>query len=208
MTSVALSRLRAAVRTLSKDDLLVDCRLITPGDEDSLSRDEIDSIAAPNMDAQRASGAARIVARELLAQLGSSVIELRKGWTGAAVWPEGFTGSMAHDAALAAAAVGRLRAVRGIGLDLEAATPLAADMMDLVLTPAELQRVGGDALQAKSVFVAKEAIYKALNPLDGRFLEYHDISVDLPGERAVTRSGKIIDLRFCKSTHIVALAIV
>ncbi len=134
---------------LSQPDLLVDCRLIAPGDENSLSPEEIESLSSPNADAQRASGAARFVARDLLAQLGAAQGALLKGWTGAPLWPEGFTGSLAHDSTVAAAAVGRLRAVRGIGLDVELAEPLAADMIELVLTPAERQRIGDDAMQAK-----------------------------------------------------------
>ena len=206
--TAAASHFRDAVRALSRDGLLVDCRPITAGDETTLSPEEIESITPANDQAQRESGAARLVARDLLAQLGAPSGALLKGWAGGAVWPEGFTGSLAHDGTFAVAAVARLRTVRGVGIDLERAAPLVPDMMELVLTPAERQRIGDDPLQAKQAFVAKEAIYKALNPLDGRFLEYHDISVDLDGQRAVTRAGRAIELRFCKSAHIVALAVV
>lgn len=46
---------------------------------------------------RRASGAARIVARQLLARLGCAQTELPKESSGAPRWPFGVVGSLAHE---------------------------------------------------------------------------------------------------------------
>ena len=56
--------------------------------------------------------------------------------------------------------------------------------------------------------MAKEAAYKAVYPLDQTFLEHHDVAVDLPARTAKVRSGRIVDLRFSISTHLVALGFI
>jgi 4'-phosphopantetheinyl transferase EntD len=208
MIGAATPSLQQALKSLAPPNLLIDCRPIASGDEFALLPEEAESMATRSVKARRASGAARIVARELLARLGFPSCTLPKGPTGAPLWPADIIGSLAHDTTIAAAAVARTRDVRGVGIDIEPAGPLSADMIGLVVTPAERQRIENDPVRAKHLFVAKEAIYKALHPLDGRFLEYHDISVDLPGNRALTRNGRAIELRFHLSAHIVALALV
>jgi 4'-phosphopantetheinyl transferase EntD len=55
-------------------------------------------------------------------------------------------------------------------------------------------------------FVAKEAAYKAVYPLDQVWLGHHDVEVDLANQQATVRNGRIVKLRFCISTHLVALA--
>ena len=64
---------------LAPPGLLIGHRLISAGDEDALLNEEAASIASPAMTARRASGAARIVARQLLAQLGHGRAPLPKG---------------------------------------------------------------------------------------------------------------------------------
>jgi len=207
-TEVEPSKLQQSISSWSRPGILVDCRTIVAGDEDSLLETEARSIAQASPLARRASASARIVARALLQRLGLPPAALPKGASSAILWPEGVTGALAHDAEIAVAAVGLMREVRGIGIDIEPAGPLGLDLDALVMTAAERQRTGNDPLQAKLVFVVKEAIYKALNPIDGRFLEYHDISVDLPGQRAITRHGRALEIRTCVSSHLVALALI
>ena len=43
--------------------------------------------------------------------------------------------------------------------------------------------------------------------LDGIFLEFHDIEVDLAGRKALTRTGRAVELRYCVSTHLLVLAL-
>jgi 4'-phosphopantetheinyl transferase EntD len=126
--------------------------------------------------------------------------------SGAPLWPEGVAGSFAHDQTIAVAAAGLRRDVGAVGVDVEPATPLPADMLDLVTTAQERIGIDGDPLRGRVLFVVKEAIYKAVHPLDGKFLDYHDIEVDLSGQKARTRTGRAVNIRACRATHVVAVA--
>jgi 4'-phosphopantetheinyl transferase EntD len=114
---------------------------------------------------------------------------------------------MAHDDRIAVATVGLLRDLRSIGIDVEPAVPLSADMLELVATPRELRNIAGDPLRGKLLFAAKEAAYKAAYPLDRVFLEFRDIEIDLAARRAITRTGRALALRYFVSSHMVALAL-
>jgi 4'-phosphopantetheinyl transferase EntD len=194
------------MNALAPPGLLVGHRLISPGDEDALLAEEAASIA-PVVGARRASAAARIVARQLLAQLGHARAPLPKSASGAPIWPAGIAGSLAHDEKVAVAAVGRQRDVGSVGIDIEPAVLLPPDMLALIATPQELRKIADDPLRGKLLFVVKEAVYKAVYPLDRVFLEFHDIEVDLAAGKAVTRGGRVIALRYCLSSHVVVLAL-
>jgi 4'-phosphopantetheinyl transferase EntD len=198
--------LAEALKSLALPGLLIGHRLISAGDENALLPEEASSIPSSVPARRRASGAARIVARELLTQLGFPRQAIPKAASGAPVWPPGITGSFAHDERVAVAAVARISETGSIGLDVEPALPLPADVFGLVVSPAEKAALGGDMLRARLLFAAKEAVYKALAPLDGRFLEYSDIEVDIAGGRASVKGGRNVSLKFCVSTHLVALA--
>jgi 4'-phosphopantetheinyl transferase EntD len=84
---------------------------------------------------------------------------------------------------------------------------LPADMVELIATPQELRAIGGDPLKARLLFAAKEAVYKALNPLDRRFLEFPDIELDLATRTATTLSGRSVPINYCLSPRIVVVAL-
>lgn len=208
MFAAAFPTLEQALAMLSRPDLLVGYRSIKDGDEFALEQEEAASFTARNIKTRRASGAARIVARDLMVRLGFRPRALPKGPTGAPIWPEGITGSLAHDDGIAVAAVTSARSITGVGIDLESAEALAADLMDLVVTPQERTQIGSDALHGKLLFTTKEAVYKAVHPLDGLFLEFSDIQVDLAGHKAITRNGRVVEIRFCTAAdRTIALAL-
>ncbi|HET9902898.1 MAG TPA: 4'-phosphopantetheinyl transferase superfamily protein [Xanthobacteraceae bacterium] len=188
--------------------VLVAHRLILCGDDDTLLPEEAATMTVAQPARRRASGAARLIARELLSRLGCAPGPLPKTAAGAPLWPRGVVGSLAHDDRVALAAVARQRDVSGLGIDVEPATALPAELLDLVATPREQRRLGGDLRQARLLFAAKEAVYKALHPRDGVFLEFHEIEVDLAAAEATVRSGSTCRLRFCRAAHFVALALV
>jgi len=131
---------------------------------------------------------------------------LPKGPSGAPIWPPGIVGSLAHDHRIAVAAVARRAAADALGIDVEPAGPLPADLLDVVATARERLVLYRDPSLGRLLFAAKEAIYKAINPLDGVFLEYHDIEIDLAGRRATTRNGRTLVLHMVCSAHVVVLA--
>lgn len=199
--------LRHALDSLAQPGLLIGYRLIAPGDEDALLEAEAASIASPVLAVRRASGAVRIVARQLMGQLGYARCPLPKSETGAPIWPAGIVGSLAHDDRVAVAAVGMQRSAGGVGIDIEPAVRLPPDMLELILTPQELSRIADAPLGGRLHFAIKEAVYKAVYPLDRLFLEFSDIEVDLAGRKAVTRTGRVVTFRYSVSSYVVALAL-
>ncbi len=65
-----------------------------------------------------------------------------------------------------------------IGVDVEPALPLPAEIIhDIACHPAERAFVDGDAVGARLLFCAKEAVFKACFPVDERFLEHADVAL-------------------------------
>jgi 4'-phosphopantetheinyl transferase EntD len=197
--------LAAALATLAVAGVRIGHRVIQPGDEKVLFETEAKTVSALP-DKRRASGSARIVGRALLKELGVAEQPIPRRISGAPLWPDGVTGSFAHDHLVAVAALAPSRDVAALGIDVEPAVALPADMLDLVSTPKERLGIDGDPMRGRVLFVVKEAVYKAVHPHDGKFLDYHDIEVDLAANKAVTRTGHTLDLRYCVSTHVVAVA--
>jgi 4'-phosphopantetheinyl transferase EntD len=155
---------------------------------------------------RRASGAARIIARDLLAKIGLPRCALPRGNGGAPIWPAGIVGSMSHDSRVAVAAVARRRDVSALGIDIEPAEILPSDLLELVATAQERTEIHNDPCRGRLLFAAKEAVYKAVYPLDHTFLEYHDVQIDLSLGRGFVRGGRSVELRFCVSSHLLVVA--
>jgi 4'-phosphopantetheinyl transferase EntD len=199
--------LQRDIESLAVPGLLIGHRLISPGDEDALLDAEAASIASAVIEVRRASGAARIVARGLLAQLGCSGIAVPRGASGEPIWPAGMSGSLAHDERVAVAAVGKRSEIGTVGIDVEPAEVLPPEMLELIATPQELRKIAADPLRGRLLFAVKEAVYKAVFPRDREFLEFRDIEVDLAARKAVTRTGHALALRFCISSRVLAVAL-
>ena len=90
------------------------------------------------------------------------------------VWPDGAVGSITHAAGIAIAAVASTTRYRGIGIDLEAVDAVSEKVATRIAASHETpDRPGGGAL----VFSAKEAIYKAVNPLVGEYLPFRAVEI-------------------------------
>jgi len=155
---------------------------------------------------RRASGAARIVARQLLAQVGLPGCAVPKAKSGAPIWPNGVVGSMSHDSSVAVAAVALRRDFSALGIDVEPAEALPPDLLDLVATAQEKAKIDEDPYHGRLLFAAKEAVYKAVYPLDQMFLDHHDVQVSLTDRQACVRSRRVVELRFCISKHLLVIA--
>ncbi|HEX9169187.1 MAG TPA: 4'-phosphopantetheinyl transferase superfamily protein [Roseiarcus sp.] len=157
---------------------------------------------------RRASGAARIVAKALLVELGASPgVELLRSASGAPLWPPGFVGSLTHDREYAAAAVAPTPSILGVGIDIEPPLPLPEELLDRIATPDERKQLKGDLVSARLLFCMKEAVYKATNPIDGVFLEHHDVEVSLESSVAVTASGHSLRIHAMARPRLIALAL-
>lgn len=134
--------------------------------------------------------AGRRAARAAMAALGVPGQVLPMGRDRAPLWPEGLCGSISHGGGACIAVAGRCPPLRALGVDLEPARPLPAELWSEICTPIELDwlhahppaRRGG---LARIVFVAKEAAFKAQYAVSGALFGFDGLSLTLdPGEGA------------------------
>jgi 4'-phosphopantetheinyl transferase EntD len=194
-----------ALDALAPPGILIGHRIIQDGDENALLDDETEAFAGSVIKVRRASGAARIVARSLMERLGRTPQPIMKGAGGAPIWPAGLVGSLAHNSEIAVAALAEAGRFRSIGIDIEATEPLDLDLIELVATPRERERLAAP-LDGRLLFAVKEAVYKAAYPLDGRFLDHHDVEVGFDPEVATIRGGRELRFRYTLFPYIVVLA--
>jgi 4'-phosphopantetheinyl transferase EntD len=121
-------------------------------------------------------------------------------------WPPGWTGSLSHSDRYAAAAVARRGDIAGIGIDIEPADPLPGEIRDAVIVQSEFGPFATVEFADRIVFCAKEASYKAVYPLDRRFLEFDGMSVNLDTGTAETSYGRRVSLSIHVDHRIVVLA--
>jgi len=202
------SGLQKSFDALALPGVVLGHRLIVPGDDLELRPDEKAAFSKSVEKVRRASGAARIVARRLMAQLGYPEQSVTKSAGGAPIWSPGLVGSLAHSSDVAVAALARHADFASLGIDIEPAEPLHAHLLDLVATPTERHAIAHDPCGGRLLFVIKEAVYKAVYPLDAIFLEHHDVEVNIAAGKATVRGGRTVDFRHISSSHIVALAFI
>ena len=157
----------------------------SPGDPAELMPAESDYVtrAVPKRVQEFAAG--RACARGALASFGVHDFALRAAADRQPLWPDGYVGSITHTAGFCAAAAARHDAVLALGLDSEIVGAPTAELWQTIARPAELSwvRALADAEQAAAItllFSAKEAFYKCQYPLVGEWLDFHDLSIEVP----------------------------
>ena len=95
-----------------------------------------------------------------------------------------------------------------VGIDVEPAQPLAPALLDLVATPSEQNFLRGDLLAARELFCIKEAVFKACHPLDGQFLDHHDVVVQFDRSLATTSTGRTLIVHTSLQPRILAVTVV
>lgn len=157
------------------------------------------AIAAAVPRRKREYAAGRACARQALAALGASPVALPAGPDRLPQWPVGYVGSITHDERFAAAAVGRVAdGVRSVGIDIEPAEPLPADLYEMICRPEELAWLGSRpasarGLMARALFGAKECAFKCQYPITRRMLEFHEVAVSLDPERETFAASFLSD---------------
>ena len=133
---------------------------------------------------QREYQAGRAAARAALRELGVEGFDLLSGDNREPIWPPGIVGSITHSADHCAVAAGWKSDVRAVGIDVETATSLPAEITGRICSgperahTRELGRLD-PAVWMKVIFSAKEAFYKAYFPEVGRFLDFLDVDMRL-----------------------------
>ncbi len=142
--------------------------------------------------------AGRTMARSAMARLGLPPAEIAPGPDRSPIWPTGATGSITHTNTWCAAAVARTSDVLAVGIDIENAASIPADVVSVAVSKHEMARLENCALLPREllptlVFSAKEAAYKAQYTLTGTFLEFDALDIELDNDgrhwRAVFNPG-------------------
>ena len=100
---------------------------------------------------------------------------------GAPVLPAGWVGSLSHKGGLAAALVAPAGAGH-VGVDLERAVAPRADIARRILTPREQAALADRGAGVTLRFAIKEAIYKAIDPYERRYVGFLEVELDFAGE--------------------------
>jgi 4'-phosphopantetheinyl transferase EntD len=82
-----------------------------------------------------------------------------------------------------------------------------SSLVPLVATPRERVRLAGDLVAARLLFCVEEAIDKATHPIDGTFLQHHDIEYCSVSSTARTKTGHEIQLHVVDAPRLLALAV-
>ena len=152
----------------------------------------------PQRTAEYSSG--RRVAREALDALGvdnQPVVTRGK----APAWPAGVVGSIAHTRELAVAVAAREETISGLGVDLELVSRVGERVAKRVLSDREIAQCHDSTWQTL-LFSAKEAVYKAVNPLVGEYLGFRDVEI----HAAVTGTFEVRTMETCQSTDYLRVA--
>jgi 4'-phosphopantetheinyl transferase EntD len=183
-----------------------EARPISPGDEQLLAAVEAEGLERAVLPVRRASGAGRDIARALCGRLGVPVAAIPRSPSRYPIWPAGITGSITHDAEFAAAMVAPADRFGGIGIDIEPAVPLAAEIRNLVARPEEWAEFSNSGLYDKALFSIKEAVFKAVYPRDGIFLDFYDVTVAFGPQTATISYGGTAHWRILNSPRVLAIA--
>ncbi|MCB0346446.1 MAG: 4'-phosphopantetheinyl transferase superfamily protein [Bdellovibrionales bacterium] len=122
----------------------------------------------------------RSAAREALQALGGPTGEpIMRGERGQPRWPAGYTGSITHAGEIAVAAVCALGNLKSIGIDLEETTRIVdARLTRRICVDEELPWASLDTARLIQIFSAKEALYKALYPITGKYFGFKEARLE------------------------------
>lgn len=176
-----LSMLEMSARTLvpagvavSVTDAKGEAEPLWPAEESAIQN------ATPARQTEFAAG--RMAARRALLALGRAPSAIPVGEDRAPVWPRAVVGSIAHDAKACIAVVGERERFKALGIDIEPALPLEAEIFSEICRPEELAWLRQlpfetRGLVARRFFSAKEAIYKCQYAVSRTMFDFHALSV-------------------------------
>ena len=202
-----MKRLAVALEEL---DGVLDCTLLSAGacraavgrvqdHRSALSADEHEHIGRAVKSRQFAYSTGRYLAKRALAELGVEVSSIPTHASRRPLWPEDVVGSITHSRRYAIAVVGVRSGLAGIGVDLEVAGRVTEDIAETVMSPNERDWCQGLSLRGASGscpptaytanFSAKEAVFKAVNPIVGLMVGFREVEIRwLAEEQAFTAS--------------------
>jgi enterobactin synthetase component D len=128
----------------------------------------------------------RAAARDALRELGVDDVAIPRAPGGEPVWPDGYVGSISHSHEVALALVGQRCHYVGLGVDVEElARGPSARAARLVCRPSEMEwvDVASGTERLARLFSAKEAVFKALYPIEHVWLGFADAELRWEADR-------------------------
>lgn len=157
---------------------------------DCLHAEERAAIANAVAKRQHEFATGRYLARQAMLALGLPEAPVGRADDRSPIWPDACIGSISHTASLALAAVARCDALRGVGVDLEEADRVVPQLHGKLFTAWERSTYELDDPRCSGLlFSAKEAAYKAVNPVVGNFIGFQQVELDVawPQQRFAVR---------------------
>ena len=109
-------------------------------------------------------------------------ISIKRNEQGAPIWPEGVIGSITHTENFIGAVVESSEKLRGVGIDTEKVLGPQSVVMVESLVATEEEKKKGLAFDPFEYFTliysAKESIFKCLNPIIQKYIEFHDVTIE------------------------------
>jgi 4'-phosphopantetheinyl transferase EntD len=156
---------------------------------------------------QQEFAAGRILARGLLHNAGAHIDALLRDADRVPTWPQAVVGSITHCRSLCAVAVAPRALSAGIGIDVEPARPIDAELHAMILREAERSRI--DALPPALrplggilVFSIKEAVYKSIYPVHRYFLDFQQVEIVFNGDDGFVAEVLVPEASFPGLSHI------
>jgi 4'-phosphopantetheinyl transferase EntD len=152
------------------------------GEQEPLWPAEITAITSAVPARAQEFAAGRTAARRALMALGRPPAAIPMGDDRAPVWPRAVVGSISHNDRSCIAIVGERDRYRGLGVDIESAAPLEAELFSEICRPEELAWLrqlpfASRGKAARRMFSAKEAIYKAQFAITHEMFGFDALSV-------------------------------
>lgn len=159
---------------------------------DQIPPDVLQALAQAVPKRQREFATGRVLAAHALQASGCADTQVRRGDNRQPLWPKDRVGSISHSHTLAWVAVSKPNTLCGLGVDIERVGRLSVKLHDSVFTSVEQARYATAAAPqhwADILFSAKEAIYKAVNPITHQYIGFHEVDVTLSpdGQRFTVR---------------------
>ncbi len=106
-------------------------------------------------------------------------------------WPSGIVGSISHSKPLCVAITGLKKNYNSLGVDIENVDAVNSDIQDIIFTKTEIELYQNKRFDWKTlVFSAKESIYKFINPLCNKYIDFKDVDV-------IISSDNKFEVEFC-----------
>ncbi len=147
---------------------------------DQLAPDTLATLNKAIPKRQREFATGRLLASHALKASGCADTRVNRGDNRQPLWPTDRVGSISHSHSWAWVAVSRAGTLKGLGVDIEQVGRLGKKLFDSVFTDIEQERHAKAPEHWPDIlFSAKEAIYKAVNPITHHYIGFHEVDVTL-----------------------------